>query len=72
MVVVGYERAKQKLIVYLQMIVDMDTECPDLPPLLCGSCDKYVTFGGKETCEVNQIEMSEICDCSKHITNKKK
>lgn len=43
----------------LQRLARAETECPDLPGLMCGACDGMVSFGG---CDA-QCTMADVCTC---------
>ena len=48
--------------IHYNMLCDNQiNELTDLPPLLCGSCNMYHSFGGSE---YNVPDISEICVCN--------
>ena len=58
---------------YHAMLIRQLEEIPDLPPLMCGECDLYHSFGGLE---YPVPDMCEVCTCTpstnvaKHISQR--
>ena len=46
---------------YRTLCSNQNNEIPDLPPLICGNCDMYHSFGGTEYIVPDICEMC-ICD----------